>query len=63
MGPAGSHDDMRRYDDSDTADPVHRLRCSFPSLSPKSTLCRDVSLVGKKFDSVESQPDSMLPPF
>ena len=59
MGPAGSHDDLRRDDHRNAAEPVHRLRCSYPSLSPKCSLFRDVSLSFKRdYDSVY-QADSI----
>jgi len=32
---------MIRDEDGNTAEPVHRLRCSFPSLSPKCSMFRD----------------------
>ena len=44
MGPAGSHDENTRDYDGNTTEPVHHLRCSYPSLSPKCSMFRDVSL-------------------
>ena len=52
VGPADSHHDMIRDEDGNTAEPVHRLRCSFPSLSPKCSMFRDVSpKLKRNFDS------------
>ena len=49
VSPTSSHDVTTRDDYRETAEPVHHMRCSFPSLSPKCSLFRDVSLKMKGF--------------
>lgn len=44
VSPTSSHDVTTRDDYRKTAEPGHCMRCSFPSLSPKCSLFRDVSL-------------------
>ena len=49
VSPTPSHDVTTRDYYKETAEPVHHMRCSFPSLSPKCSLFRDVSLIIQGF--------------